>query len=481
MMTKRKPTLLEALIPIISMLLLLGVGYGYFRLPIQALLIVAAFISFLVGKRLGFSWDEMMEGINKKVYSSLISIFVMICVGALIASWMVSGTIPMMIYYGIKLINPQFLLVTAFLVTAVISTFTGTSFGSAGTAGVAIMGIAYALGVPLEMAAGAVISGAVFGDKLSPFSDTTILAPIAAGCDLYEHIKHMLWTTGFATIVSLIVFTIAGFATPTSEMTNPETVALMLSGLEGMFNFNLVLLLPALIVFVGAYTKKPIIPVLLLGAVTALILGMIFQGFSLSTAMTAFVSGFKVDLIPGIDTATVIPQLMTLLNRGGMMGMMGTVLLILCSFAFAGIVSATGCMEVILKSMLSLIKSVGTLVSCTVASGILMSIVTGSSYLAILIPGEMFRDLYKKWGLHAKNLSRTLEDSGTCVVPLIPWSTAGIYMATTLGVPTFSYLPWTVLCYTSFVFALIFAFSGFAMAKLPKEENEEAVVAEANA
>ncbi|SCH47424.1 Malate-2H(+)/Na(+)-lactate antiporter [uncultured Clostridium sp.] len=468
----RKPTKTEAIIPIVAMLVLLGVGYGYYKLPIQVLLLVAAFIAFLVGKRVGLDWDTMMSGITEKVSSSMISIFVMICVGALIGTWIVSGVIPMMIYYGIKLINPRFLLVTAFIVTAIISVFTGTSFGSAGTAGVAIMGIAYAQGVPLPYAAGAVISGAVFGDKLSPFSDTTILAPIAAGCNLYDHIKHMMYTTGAATILSLIVFTIIGFNTPHSLLSDNEKVTLMLTGLSSIFKFSWLLIIPPIIVFVGAYTKKPIIPMLLLSSVVAVLLAIFVQGFSINTALDALVKGFSVDMLQtrGVDTSSIVPEIATLLNRGGMVGMMSTVLIILCAFSFACIVSKVGCMEVILSMIVSKVKSVGKLILSTVIATILMSIFTGSSYLAILIPGEMFKDLYKKWGLHAKNLSRTLEDSGTCVVPLVPWSIAGIYMSTTLGVPTLEYLPFAVLCYSSFVFAIIFGFTGFSIAKIKNKD-----------
>lgn len=465
---KRKPTLMEAIIPIISMLILLGVGYGYMRLRIQVLLLLAAFVAAIIGKRIGLTWDEMMEGINEKVSSSLISIFVMIAVGILIGTWMISGTIPMMIYYGIQIINPQYLLVTAFIVTAVISTFTGTSFGSAGTAGVAIMGVAIAQGISLPAAAGAVVAGSVFGDKLSPFSDTTILAPIAAGSELYEHIKHMLYTTGAATIVSLIVYLIAGLSTPVSSVTSPEKVQLMLSTLDTMFNWNILLLLPPVIVFYGAYRKKPTIPIMLLSSTIASIMGMLFQRFTITDVFDAVVVGFNVSMVrvQGFDSANVMSEIATLLNRGGMMGMMSTVLLILCSFVFAGIVSKAGCMEIILEKMKDRIRSTGDLVRSTVLSTILMSIVTGSSYLAILIPGEMFRDLYKARGLHAKNLSRTLEDSGTCVVPLVPWSIAGTYMATTLGVPTLEYIPWAILCYTSFIFAIIFGYTGFGIAKL---------------
>lgn len=392
----------------------------------------------------------------------------MVCVGAMISSWMVSGTVPMMIYYGIKIIDPQFLFVTAFFVTAIISTFTGTSFGSAGTAGVVIMGIAIAVGVPLEIAAGAVISGAVFGDKLSPFSDTTILAPIAAGADLYDHIKHMLYTTGAATIVCIIVYTFVGMNMDVKSMTNPETVTSILSNLETLYVFNPLLLVPPVLVFWGAYTKKPTIPMLILAAAVALVLGIVFQNVSLKTAMQAFVNGFKVTMLPAAAGVSVVKPVLSLLQRGGLMGMMSTVLLVLCAFSFAGIFSKAGCIEVILERFITSIKSVGQLVTATVGSTLFMSIVTGSSYLAILIPGEMFKDMYAKFGLEPKNLSRTLEDAGTCAVPLVPWAVAGTYMAATLGVPTISYIPWAILCYSSMIFAIIYGFTGFGIAKIKK-------------
>lgn len=464
----RKPTFTEALVPLLGMLLLLGIGYGKFGLPIQFLLIVAAFIASIIAMRVGYTWTDMINGIAEKIQSSLPSLLVMVCVGAMIASWMVSGTIPMMIYYGIKIIDPQFLFVTAFFVTAVISTFTGTSFGSAGTAGVAIMGIAIALGVPLEIAAGAVISGAVFGDKLSPLSDTTMLAPIAAGSELYDHIRHMLYTTGASTVACIIVYTGVGLTMDVSQMANPETVNAILSNLEHLYSFNVLLLLPPALIFWGAYTKKPTIPMLLLASVIAIAMGMVFQGFGLKTALQAFVNGFNVKMIPNAGEIQVVKPIVSLLNRGGLMGMMSTVLLVFCAFAFAGIFSKAGCIEVVLEKIIDSIKSVGQLITATVGSALFMSIVTGSSYLAILIPGEMFRDLYKKMNLEPKNLSRTLEDAGTCAVPIVPWSVAGTYMATTLDVPTVSYMPWAILCYGSMIFAIIFGFTGFGIAKIKK-------------
>lgn len=458
-----RPTLVQALLPLLGLLVCLGGGYAVLKLPTQVCLLGAAVVAGFVGLWIGIGWDDMVEGMVEKVSASFGSIMVMICVGAMIASWIFSGTIPMLIYYGIKLIDPRFLFVTGFLVCAIISTFTGTSFGSAGTAGVAVMGVAIATGAPLPVAAGAVISGAVFGDKLSPFSDTTMLAPVAAGCDLYDHIKHMIYTTGSATILSIVVYAVVGLTLPKESMASPELVQQMLGTLETMFHFNPILLLPPVVVLLGAFFHKPTVPCMLLASVLAIVMGMVFQGFSFATGMTAFYSGFNVSMTG--FSGEVIPQINTLLNRGGLMGMMSTILLIFCAFAFGGIYSKSGCIAVILEQLMKGIRSVGSLVSSTVLATIFMSLVTGSSYLAILVPGEMFAPAFDQFGLHRKNLSRTLEDAGTCVVPLVPWAVAGTYMANTLGVSTVAYLPWAVLCYSSFVFAIIFGFTGLTMKK----------------
>lgn len=458
-----RPTLFQAVLPLFGLLVFLGGGYAILRLPTQVCLIGAAVVAGIVGLWIGIDWDDMMEGITEKVAASFGSILVMICVGAMIASWIYSGTIPMMIYYGIKMIAPKYLFVTGFLVCAIVSTFTGTSFGSAGTAGVAVMGVAIAVGAPLPIAAGCVLSGAVFGDKLSPFSDTTMLAPVAAGSELYDHIKHMFYTTGCASILSLIVYFIVGLTLPIESMSSPELIQEMLTTLDTMFKFNPLLLLPPVIVLLGAYFRKPTVPSMLLGSFVGIALGMIFQGFSFTTGINSFFSGFNVSMTN--FSGEVIPQINTLLNRGGLTSMMNTILLIFSAFAFGGIYSKSGSIAVILEKMMVGIKSVGSLIGSTVLATIFMSMVTGSSYLAILVPGEMFGPAYDKFNLHRKNLSRTLEDAGTCVVPLVPWAVAGTYMANTLGVPTFQYLPWAVLCYSSFIFAIIFGYTGITIKK----------------
>ena len=468
---KRKPTFLESIIPIIAMLLILTIGKGVLGYSTEPLLILVACVSAFVAYRVGITWDEMLDEISNKIAKGMPAILILVTVGAMVGTWMAAGTIPLMIYYGVQIVNPQFLLVTAFLITAVVSVVTGTSWGSVATMGVALMGIASTLGVSLPATAGAVIAGSYFGDKMSPLSDTTNLAPIAAGSKLYDHIGHMFYTTIPATIISLIVYAVAGMNANVSAGANSETVTAMLAQLDTMFNWNILLLLPVIIVLAGSLLQKPTIPVMLLSTIVAGIEGILFQGVTLKDTLTATVNGFNVSMIvrEGFDPATATAEITKLLNRGGMNGIMSTTLLVFCAFCFAGIMSKAGCLDVVLEKILSVAKSTGALISATVGSCIVMALTTGNSYLSILIPGEMFRDAYKARGLAAKNLSRTLEDAGTVFVPLVPWSAAGAYMTATLGVETLSYLPWAVLCYTGFIFAIIWGYTGFGIAKLEDE------------
>lgn len=470
---KRKPTFLESIIPIIAMLVILTIGKGVLGYSTEPLLILVSCVAALVAFRVGVTWDEMLDEISNKIAKGMPAILILVTVGAMVGTWMAAGTIPLMIYYGVQIVNPRFLLVTAFLITAVVSVVTGTSWGSVATMGVALMGIASTLGVSLPATAGAVIAGSYFGDKMSPLSDTTNLAPIAAGSTLYEHIGHMFYTTIPATIVSLIVYAIAGMNANVSAGTSSAAVTAMLEQLDVMFDWNILLILPVIIVLAGSLLKKPTIPVMLLSTIVAGIEAVAFQGVTLKNTLSATVSGFNVSMIvrDGFDPAAATSEINQLLNRGGMSGIMGTTLLVFCAFCFAGIMSRAGCLDVVLQKILSVAKSTGALITATVGSCIVMALTTGNSYLSILIPGEMFRDAYKARGLAAKNLSRTLEDAGTVFVPLVPWSAAGAYMAATLGVETLEYLPWAVLCYTGFIFAIIWGFTGFGIAKLEDEKK----------
>jgi NhaC family Na+:H+ antiporter len=472
---KKRPSFFQAIIPIFTILLLLGIGYGVFHLRAEPLLIIATIVAAAIGKSLGVSWEEMLEGIVEKTTKAMPAILILITVGILIGTWMISGTIPMMIFYGIELINPNYLLITAFLVTAIVSTFTGTSWGSAGTIGVAIMGIAMVQGVSLPITAGAVVAGAYFGDKLSPLSDTTNLSPAVAGSNLYEHIKHMLFTTVPAALIGLVIYFIVGKSAYTNNVIDEEKIEIMTSALMTMFEWNVLLIVPVLIILVGSIKKYPTIPIMLISSITAIILGLVFQSMSLENAFLATVQGFNVSMVTagGFDSATTPEEVQRLLNRGGMNSMMGTTLIAFCSFAFAGVISKIGCLDVVLEKINKKAKSTGSLVLATVLSCVTMAITTGSSYLSILIPGEMFKKVYAQRGLHPKNLSRTLEDSGTVVVSLVPWSMAGVFMSSTLGVPVIEYLPWAVMCYLGFIIAIIYGYTGFAITKINSSSNDK--------
>jgi len=470
---KKQPTLFIAVLPIIIMILLLGIGYAMFDLSPEILMLVSAAAAGIIALSLGYSWDDIMDSIVSKLSKTMPAIFILIIVGLLIGTWMIGGTIPMMVYYGLKVISPNFLIITSFLVTAFVSICTGTSWGSAGTVGVAIMGVAAGIGAPLPIVAGAVVSGAYFGDKLSPLSDTTNLAPIAAGSKLYDHIAHMLWTTGPGFIVAAIVYTIVGLNLDLGLASTPERVNVVMGSMDNIFTFNIILLIPVIIVLAGSLLKKPTIPVMLLSSGIAIFNGLVFQGFTLQQGFTAAIDGFSLSMVntPGFDATSLIPDVARLLERGGMKSMLGTVLIAFCAYGFAGTLAVTGSLDIVLDKLTKSVKSTLGLVSATIVACLTAVFVTSNGQLSILIPGEMFSKSYIKKGLQPKNLSRTLEDSATVTEPIVPWTAAGVYMATTLGVPTLEYLPWAILCYTGVIFALICAATGIGIAKIKKGDD----------
>lgn len=470
---KKQPTFFLAVLPIIVMIFLLGIGYGVMGLSPELLMLVSAVVAGVIALGLGHSCDDIMDSIVSKLSKTMPAIFILIIVGLLIGSWMIGGTIPMMVYYGLKIINPSFLVITSFLVTAIVSICTGTSWGSAGTIGVAIMGVAAGMGAPLPIVAGAVVSGAYFGDKMSPLSDTTNLAPIAAGSKLYEHIGHMFWTTlpGFA--IAAVVYTIVGLNLDVGSAGTPERVTQVMGSIENIFSFNILLLVPVIIVLAGSLLKKPTIPVMLLSSAVAIFNAVAFQGFSLQQGFTAAIDGFGLSMIniPGFDPSNLIPDVARLLERGGMKSMLSTVLIAFCAYGFASTLAVTGSLDIVLDKLTKSVKSTFGLVSATIVSCLTAVFVTSNGQLSILIPGEMFSKTYIKRGLHPKNLSRTLEDSATVTEPIVPWTAAGVYMATTLGVPTLQYLPWAILCYTGVIFALIWAATGIGISKIKKGDE----------
>jgi NhaC family Na+:H+ antiporter len=461
---QKKPTLAVALIPMIAMGLLLGIGYGIYKIRPQVLLVAAAFITGCLGLLLRFKWQEMERGIVDSIHKAMPAILIMLCVGILIGSWIASGTIPMVIYYGLKLISPKFFLVTACFVCSLTSIATGTSWGTIGTLGVAFIGIAMGLGIPLGPAAGAIVAGAYFGDKMSPFSDVTNLAPVAAGSNLFDHIKHMLWSATPAWLLGLFVYFIVGLKYG-AESVESETMALITHTLKENFRFNVLLLLPMVIVFYFAATKKPTIPGMLLSSFVAGIIALVIQKASVTEIATALNTGYQAN--------TGVEQVDALISRGGMMSMMETQLVAFTAFSFGGIMQRTGLLSVILDKVMKFADKVWSIVITTISASIVTALVTGSSYLSMIIPGELLAPVYKKKNLAAKNLSRIIEESGAIIVPLIPWSMAGVYITGTIGVSTFSYLPWAVMNYAAVAILAIFGFTKFTMAPKIREDETQ--------
>lgn len=456
---------MQAIFPILVMLVVLGIGVGGLGLPAEPLIVLATVIAGVQAILLGYSYDSIIEEISLKISKIWGALLILVIVGFMIGSWMIGGTIPMLIYYGLKLINPKYLALTAFLLTAIVSILTGTSWGSAGTIGVAFMGVAVGLDVNLAVIAGAVVSGAYFGDKLSPLSDTTNLASAVCEVNIYEHIANQMWTTGGSAIIAAIFYFIYGQFYITGSGQTPETVLALMKTLNEMFNWNIILIIPLLIVLIGSITKKPTIPVMLLASFIALFNAFIFQGASIDNIINATLNGFNVGML-GYDETTVIPDLVKLLHRGGMMAMMNTLLIAICAISFAGTMSVTGGLDTLISKLVEKITSTFQLVASTIVICLITTGVTSNGQVSILMPGEALKDVYKKKGLHPKVLSRTLEDSVSCTECLIPWTAAGAYMAATLGVPTLSYLPFAVLNYSGMVLALIWAATGIGITKL---------------
>jgi NhaC family Na+:H+ antiporter len=463
--TPRRPSFAVALVPLVLMGLLLGVGYGIYKIKPQVLLVVAAFLTGCVGFLLRFSWKDMERGIVDSIHKAMPAILIMLCVGVLIGAWISSGTIPMVIYYGLKLISPRFFLVTACLVCTITSLATGTSWGTIGTLGVAFIGIAMGLGVPLGPAAGAIVAGAYFGDKMSPLSDIPNLASVTVGANLFDHIKHMFWSGFPAWLIGLGIYFFAGLKY-SGRAIQSDTMVLITETLRKSFRFNVWLLLPMVIVFVFAIAKKPTIPGMLLSSAVAVGLAVIFQKAPIQEIAAAMNTGY-----PAHTGVAVVDKL---ISRGGMMSMMETQLVAFTAFSFGGIMQKTGMLAVILDRVMKFADKVWSLVLTTIGTAVLAALVTGSSYLSMIIPAELLGDAYKKKGLAAKNLSRIIEESGGIIVPLIPWSMAGVYITGTIGVPTFSYLPWAFMNYISVVILAIYGFTKFTMAPRVREDETQA-------
>lgn len=477
----QEPSLLQAVTPLLLLVLLLAAGVYLFKDNAsyganQIGLIIAGAAAAIVGLRNGLSWKYIQDHLVQGISLAIIPIFILLAVGALIGTWILSGTVPTLIVYGLKLMHPSFFYPATCLICAAVALAIGSSWTVAGTLGVALIGVAQGLDMSPAITAGAVISGAYFGDKLSPLSDTTNIAPAAAGSELFEHIRHMIWTTVPSILIALVGFTIIGLG----DAREASTVSLgdVPAQLGAQFNLGIHLLIPLLVVLVLAIRRFPAFPTILAGALLGAIFAVVFQPdtvvkFAARDDLSrggALLVGAWTALFDGYKAATGNAGVDELLTRGGMSSMLNTVWLILCAMGFGAMMEATGLLERMVRGVVKAARSTGSLIAATLGTAVGANVVAADQYMSIVLTGRLYRDEYARRGLAPVNLSRALEDAGTITSPLVPWNTCGAYMAATLGVATLDYLPYALFNLASPLVALVLAYAGFKILRVPPSE-----------
>ena len=454
---KKTPSLAESLVPVVLLMLFLGISILKFKSSPHVPLIAGAAVAAIVAMRLGYTWKELEDAIVYGITLALKACVILMIIGILIGTWIISGIVPTMIYWGLKVLSPSIFLVATCFICSLVSLSTGSSWSTAGTVGIALIGVGKGLGVPLPMVAGAIVSGAYFGDKMSPLSDTTNLAPAMAGTDLFTHIRHMLYTTGPSWIIAMIIYAIIGLRYAGAEM-QTENVEKIISILDSNFRLSPLLLLPPCLVILMVIKKIPAIPALLAGSLIGGLCAILFQKTGLGTVVNVAYSGYV------SETGFVMVD--ELLSRGGMESMLYTVSLIMCALSFGGIMEKSLMLERIANTILKAAKSTGSLVVATLSTCISMNIIAPDQYLSIVVPGRMYKSAFDKRGLHPKNLSRCLEDGGTLSSPLIPWNTCGAFMFATLGISPFSFMFFAFLNLINPLISIFYGFTGITMHKI---------------
>ena len=468
----------EALIPVFALVGMLAYNvytYGEDALSgsNQFVLLLGAAVAAIVGIFNKVKFEQMIEEVAENVKSTTNSILILLLVGALAGTWLISGIIPTMIYYGLQVLNPTIFLAACVVICAIISVATGSSWTTSATVGIALVGIADALGVPLGMTAGAILSGAYFGDKISPMSDTTNLAPAMAGTDLFTHIRYMLYTTVPTITVTLIVFVIIGLNLETKGSADTHEI---LESIESAINVSPWLFVVPILVIILIVKKTPPLIALLIGTILGGIAALIFQPDIVTSVgggtSLDFSTGYK-GIMNAITTDTFIPTeneaLKGLFKAGGMAKMMGTIWLILCAMTFGGVMDAIGALTTISKALLKLFHTTFGLFASTVASCLALNVTASDQYLAIVVPGKMYAKAFKDKGLAPENLSRTLEDSGTVTSVLVPWNTCGAYQSGVLGVDTLHYAGYAIFNWLSPFTTLLFAGLNIKIRQLVKK------------
>jgi len=479
-----EPGLFESLLPVLFLIGLLASAVSLFGSdssygPNQMALLLAAGVGILVGLRNGWTWAELETGIVLGISLAMGAILILLVVGSLIGTWILAGVVPTMIDYGLRILNPTIFYAAACVICALVAVATGSSWTTAATVGIALVGIAKAQDLHLGLTAGAILSGAYFGDKMSPLSDTTNLAPAMAGTDLFTHIRHMVWTTAPSITLAVLLFALMGFLRHRPESA-PELSG-MTETLSASFQIGPHLLIPPLLVLVFVWRRMPAFPALFLGALIGGVFAVLFQPEAVLRYVgqpelprgLALAKGFWMALFQGYKSSTGNAAVDELLSRGGMASMLNTTWLILSAMVFGAVMETTGMLQKIANTILGFVQGTGTLIAATLFTSLGSNVIASDQYIAIVLPGRMFRAEYRRRGLAPENLSRALEDAGTLTSPLVPWNTCGAFMSQTLGVATFTYLPY---CFFNLINPLVSAFYGFTgwtITRLPAETRDE--------
>ena len=478
--TAKRPSLLLALLPIGFLITFLSINVIFvfqddaLSGSNQIILLLAAAVAAIAGLTIKVSWKTILGGMVNSIGTAMPSILILLLIGALAGTWLISGIVPALIYYGLGFLNPTIFLFAACIICSIVSMATGSSWTTIATIGIALIAIGKALGMSEGIVAGAIISGAYFGDKMSPLSDTTNLASAMAGTDLFVHIRYMMLTTGPSIIITLLIFLVIGFNYEVGQ--SAIDVSTVKAAIQGSFNINGWLFIVPLVVVILIITKVPPIPALLAGTLLGGLFAIIFQPELLTSLADEGDSLFKgyyrvvmKAMYGDISITTSEEAVSDLLSTGGMAGMLNTIWLIICAMVFGGTMEACGFLRRITQAIIGVAQSSGSLIASTALTAIGFNLTASDQYLAIVVPGRMFADTYSERGLKPENLSRTLEDSGTVTSVLVPWNTCGATQATVLGVATLTYAPFCFFNIISPLMTILYGYLGIKIAKFNKE------------
>lgn len=440
--------------------------------PNQLALLLAAAVASVISIFYGVRWKDIISQISKSISSTSSAIIILLIIGALSGSWLISGIVPAMIYYGLQILDPKIFLFASCIICAIVSIASGSSWSTIATVGIALIGIGKSMGFSEGVIAGSIISGAYFGDKMSPLSDTTNLAAAVAETELFSHIKHMMFTTIPSFIITLVIFLFIGFK---FDYASTENINLLLESIDKTFNINIYLFLVPIAVIFLIIKKTPAIPALVAGTLLGVIFAMIFQPniiLEVSQMKEISFKAYYMAAINAMGTSINIESSNTLINdllsSKGMHGMLNTIWLVVCAMSFGGAMEAGGLLSRISIPLIKYAKSTGSLIATTSTTCIFFNLTTSDQYLSIVVPGRMFSQSYKDKGLAAENLSRTIEDSGTVTSVLIPWNTCGAAQSAVMGIATLSYLPFCFFNLISPIMTIIYGYFGIKIKKLTK-------------